>query len=241
MDLILAYLLYLLAVLLYLATTRWMLLDALRRGRGWIRWQVLLHVFTFFVAVPVWLVRRRRWPVAVEIDRPRRRKLTALALGIVASSFTLSAAVDWFLTTYYQVARVEGMAMSPTINDQDRLIVSKRVYLAGDPAIGDIVMLRYPRDPEKSFVMRVIATGGDEVSLMGGVVFRNGRETDEPYLTNQSQDHWGPEVVPEGAYFVMGDRRDNSSDSRHWGFVPREYVVGRVSVRWWPLSARRQF
>jgi signal peptidase I len=235
-------LVYLLVVLLYLAITRWMLVDAVRRGRGWIRWQVLLHVASLVVAVPAWLVRRRRWPVAVEIDRPRRRKLTALAFGIVAFSFTLSPAVAWGVTTYlYQVARVEGAAMSPTINDQDRLIVNKRVYLAGDPAIGDIVMLRYPRDPEKTFVKRVIATGGDEVRIVGGIVFRNGRETDERYLTYRSQDQWGPEIVPEGTYFVMGDRRDNSSDSRHWGFVPREYVLGRVTVRWWPLSARRRF
>ena len=115
------------------------------------------------------------------------------------------------------------------------------MYLAGDPAIGDIVMLRYPRDPEKTFVKRVIATGGDEVHIVGGVVFRNGRETGAPYLTYRSQDRWGPEVVPEGTYFVMGDRRDNSSDSRHWGFVPREYVLGRVTVRWWPLSAQSRF
>jgi signal peptidase I len=195
-----------------------------------------------FVAVPVWLVRRRRWPVTVEIDRPRRRKLTALALGIVAASFTLSPVVAWFVTTYlYQAARVEGMAMSPTINDQDRLIVNKRAYLASDPAIGDIVMLRYPRDPQKTFVKRVIASGGDEVHIVSGVVFRNGRKTDEPYLTHRSQDEWGPGVVPEGTYFVMGDRRDNSSDSRHWGVVPREYVLGRVAVRWWPLSAPRRF
>ena len=135
----------LLGLLLYLAVTRWMLLDAVQRGRGWIRWQVLLHVATMLVAVPVWLV------------------------------------------------------------------------------------------------MRVIATGGDELQSVGGVVFRNGRESDEPYLTRRSHDDWGPEVVPEGAYFVMGDRRDNSSDSRHWGYVPREYVVGRVTLRWWPLSARRGF
>ena len=85
------------------------------------------------------------------------------------------------------------------------------------------------------------ATGGDEVHIVGGVVFRNGRETDGPYLTYRSQDNWGPEVVSEGTCFVMGDRRDNSSDSRHWGFVSREYVLGRVTVRWWPLSARRRF
>jgi signal peptidase I len=239
LDLIL---LELFALLVHLAITRWMLLDAVRRGRGWIRWQVLLQLASLIVAVPVWLVRRRRWPVAVEVDRPRRWKLTALACAIVAASFTLTPVVGWFVTTHlYQTARVEGGSMSPTVNDQDRLIVNKHVYRAGDPAIGDIVMLRYPLDPEKVFLQRVIAAGGDEVRIVGGNVFRNGRATDEPYLTYRSQDDWGPKVVPAGFYFVLGDRRNNSSDSRTWGFVPREYVLGRVTVRWWPLSARRRF
>jgi signal peptidase I len=133
--------------------------------------------------------------------------------------------------------------MSPTVNDQDRLIVIKRVYRAADPAIGDIVMLRYPRDPSKSFIKRVIASGGDEVRIVDGVVFRNDSKVDEPYVleANRSHDKWGPEIVPEGSYFVMGDRRNNSADSRYWGFVPRAYIQGRVGMRFWPLSARRRF
>jgi signal peptidase I len=180
-----------LSVLLYLAIARWMLLDAVRRDRGWIRWQVLLYVVPLLGAVPAWLVRRRRWPVAVEIDPPRRRKLTALAVGIVAAIFTLSSAVSWIVTTYlFQIARVEGQAMATTLNDQDRLLVNKCAYRDADPAIGDIVMLRYPRNPEKTFVMRVIATGGEEVQIASGVVMRNGRETDEPYLAYRSHDNW---------------------------------------------------
>jgi signal peptidase I len=221
----------------------WMLLDAVRRGRGWVRWQLLL-LFLSVLAVPVWLLRRRRWPVTVTIDRARQVKLAALAAGIVAASFTLSPILGSVVTTHlFRVARVAGQAMSPTLNDQDRLIVNKRVYRSGDPAIGDIVMLRYPLDPRKTFVTRVIASGGDAVRIVNGVVFRNGDRVDEPYVleANRSQDHWGPQVVPEGTYFVMGDRRNNSSDSRHWGVVPREHILGRVTTRWWPLSTRRRF
>ena len=234
----------LLALLLYFAIALWMLLDAVRRGRGWVRWQLLLYFLTAVVAVPVWLVRRRRWPVTVEINRARRMKLAALAAGIVVTTFTLTPVLTSFVTTYlFQAARVEGQAMSPTLNDQDRLIVNKRVYRDGDPAIGDIVMLRYPVDPRKQFVKRVIASGGDEVQIVDGIVFRNGGRVDETYVpeANRSRDHWGPQVVPERSYFVMGDRRNNSSDSRHWGFVPREHIVGRVTVRWWPPSARGRF
>ena len=232
-------LLELLLLPLYFAISLWMLLDAVRRGRGWIRWQVLLQLLSL-VAVVIWLVRRRRWPVTVQINRSRRLKFAAVSLAIVAASFILPPAVTTYL---FQVARVEGEAMSPTLNNQDRLIISKHVYLSGDPSIGDIVMLRYPRDPQKSFVKRVIASGGDEVHIMDGVVFRNGGRVDEPYVmeANRTHDDWGPDVVPAGTYFVMGDCRNNSSDSRDWGFVPREYVLGRVTTRWWPLSARRRF
>ena len=133
--------------------------------------------------------------------------------------------------------------MSPTLNNEDRLVVNKLAYRRESPAIGDIVMLRYPLDPEKTFVKRVIASGGDDVRIVNGTVLRNGDRVDEPYVLeeNRGEDDWGPEVVPEGTYFVMGDRRNNSSDSRHWGFVPREYILGRVATRWWPLSAQRRF
>jgi signal peptidase I len=79
--------------------------------------------------------------------------------------------------------------------------------------------------------------------MVDGVVFRNGAPEDESYVleANRSHDAWGQETVPHGTYFVLGDRRNGSSDSREWGFVPREYVLGRVTTRWWPLSARRRF
>jgi signal peptidase I len=225
--------------ILNVALSLWLLIDAVRRGRGWVRWQVLLH-FVFLLAVPIWLVRRRQWPVTAEIGRARQLKLAALSVAIVAVSLSTAPVLTEY---FFQVARVEGQAMSPTLNNQDRLIVNKRVYRTGDPAIGDIVMLRYPLDPEKTFVKRVIASGGDEVRIVNGVVFRNGVRVDEPYVldAHRSYDQWGPEVVPEGAYFVLGDHRNNSSDSRVWGFVPRQYMLGRVTTRWWPLRAPRRF
>jgi len=141
------------------------------------------------------------------------------------------------LTTFvFQVARVEGQSMAPTLMDQDRLIVDKFIYRNSTPQRGDIVMLLYPLNPDKSFVDRVIAEEGDTVRIVDGRVYVNDVLQPDDYvsLEYRSHDEWGPAIIPEGYYFVMGDHRNNSSDSRHWGMVPRKYITGRVRIRWWP-------
>jgi signal peptidase I len=147
------------------------------------------------------------------------------------------------VTFGFQVARVEGHSMAPTLEDQDRLIVNKLAYRIGEPHISDIVMLYYPNDPNKSFVKRVIAEEGDQVRIVDGKVYRNDFHLDDSFVPPdyRSHDDWGPQVIPEGYYFVMGDHRNNSSDSRHWGFVPKKYIIGKVQLRWWPLGHARLF
>jgi signal peptidase I len=157
----------------------------------------------------------------------------------------VSAAVyaTLIVTFGFQVARVEGQSMVPTLEDQDRLIVNKLAYQLHDPAIGDIVMLYYPEDPSKSFVKRVIGREDDTLRSVGGKVYRNEMLLDDDFipLEFRSQDTWGPLVVRRGYYFVMGDHRSNSSDSRAWGEVPKRYIIGKVQVRWWPLNHARLF
>ncbi|HXW05016.1 MAG TPA: signal peptidase I [Vicinamibacterales bacterium] len=165
---------------------------------------------------------------------------------VVAWLKTLASAAVYatlIVTFGLQVARVEGQSMAPTLADQDRLIVNKLAYRLGEPQVGDIVMLYYPLNPEKSFVKRIIAAEGDQVRIVDGRVLRNDVPLNDDYVPPEyrSHDDWGPEVVPEGYYFVMGDHRNNSSDSRHWRFVPKKYVIGRVQLRWWPLSEARLF
>jgi signal peptidase I len=147
------------------------------------------------------------------------------------------------VTFGFQVARVEGQSMAPTLADQDRLIVNKLAYRLGEPHVGDIVMLYYPLNPNKSFVKRVIAEEGDQVRVVDGRVYRNDVPMDDTFvpLEYRSHDDWGPQVVPEGYYFVMGDHRNNSSDSRHWGFVPKKYIIGKVQLRWWPIPQAKVF
>ena len=170
-----------------------------------------------------------------------------IAEEVVAWLKTLASAAVYatlIVTFGFQVARVEGQSMAPTLENQDRLIVNKAAYrFFEEPQIGDIVMLYYPLNPDKSFVKRVIAREGDQVRIVDGRVYRNDVLINDDYVPAEyrSHDDWGPEVVPEGQYFVMGDHRNNSSDSRHWKWVPKKYIIGKVQLRWWPLPHARLF
>jgi len=172
--------------------------------------------------------------------------LNRLGEELVAWLKTLASAAVYatlIVTFGFQVARVEGMSMAPTLQDQDRLIVNKLAYRLSDPKVGDIVMLYYPLKPEKSFVKRIIAEEGDQVRIVDGRVFRNDVPLDDSYVPPEfrSHDDWGPRVIDEGYYFVMGDHRNNSSDSRHWGLVPKKYIIGKVQLRWWPMGHAKVF
>jgi signal peptidase I len=173
-------------------------------------------------------------------------RLAQVKEELVAWAKTLVSAAVYavlIVTFGFQVARVEGQSMAPTLEDQDRLIVNKLVYRIGEPRRGDIVMLYYPLNPEKSFVKRVIAEEGDTVRIVDGQVYVNDVPLQDDYVPAEfrSHDDWGPQVIPEGYDFVMGDHRNNSSDSRHWGMVPKKYIIGKVQVRWWPVPTARVF
>jgi signal peptidase I len=180
-------------------------------------------------------------------DRPAASHgLTRVGEEIVAWFKTLASAAVYatlIVTFGFQVARVEGQSMAPTLADQDRLIVNKLVYRLAEPRRGDIVMLYYPLNPDKSFVKRVIAEEGDTVRIVDGRVYVNNVPLHDDYVPPEfrSHDDWGPQVISEGYYFVMGDHRNNSSDSRHWGLVPKKYIIGKVQIRWWPIPNVRLF
>jgi signal peptidase I len=181
------------------------------------------------------------------LDR-RSPRLARVANDAVVWLKTLGSAAVYatlIITFGVQVARVEGHSMAPTLADHDRLIINKAAYISwiGEPEVGDIVMLYYPNKPEQAFVKRVIAKEGDRVRIVAGKVYHNDSLLDDSFLPSEyrSHDDWGPEVVPEGYYFVMGDNRNNSFDSRHWRFVPKRYIVGKVQLRWWPMPQTRLF
>ena len=209
----------------------WTALDAARRGQNWFAWSVAVGLTG--VAVLGWLVARRRF----QPGSPR--SAVALTAGILAVLALQGLVMANVRDSLYQVARVEGSAMSPTLNDQDRADRRQGAYRSSTPRRGDVTMLLYPLNPAKKFVKRVIAEEGDQVRIDRGQVLVNDVPVDEPYVAaeSRSRDNFGPIVVPQGYCFVMGDRRNNSSDSRHWGFVPTKYIVGKVVYRWWPQGA----
>jgi signal peptidase I len=181
-----------------------------------------------------------------ELTRPPSTAWARMGQELLSGVQTLVSAAVYatvIVTFGFQVARVDGLSMAPTLEDHDRLIVNKLVYELGDPRPGDIVMLYYPLNPEKMFVKRVIAKEGDTVRIVDGRVYVNDVPLHDDYVPAEfrSHDDWGPQVVQQGYYFVMGDHRNNSSDSRHWGPVPKKYIVGKVKVRWWPLQDAKIF
>lgn len=176
----------------------------------------------------------------VPLHRPTLARRIGEEFVAWVKTFASAAVYASLIVTFgFQVARVEGKSMEPTLQDQDRLIVNKAVYQFFDePQPMDIVMLYYPRDPDKSFVKRIIAKEGDTVRIENGQVFVNEVPLPDSFVPPEFRSHenHGPEVVQESYYFVMGDHRNNSSDSRHWGQVPQKYVIGKVQLRWWPLA-----
>ena len=144
-----------------------------------------------------------------------------------------------------QPVKVEGTSMLPRLHDGERIFVNKLIYYddyrwAPKVDRGDIIVFWFPDDPSKSYIKRVIGLPRDTVEIHEGTVRVNGRDLDEVYLDqrlNLSHKSEAPIYVKPGYYFVMGDNRDNSSDSRGWGLVPKKYIYGKALFRYWPLTA----
>lgn len=137
----------------------------------------------------------------------------------------------------YQPVKVEGTSMQPELLDQERIFVNKFVYHFEEIHRGDIVVFWYPKDPSKSFIKRVLGVPGDVVSIREGQVYINGQLVEERYVPRgyQDADSYPLVRVREGHYYVLGDHRNASNDSRSWGLVPRKYIYGKAVFRYWPV------
>src|SRR5580704_7260423 len=138
----------------------------------------------------------------------------------------------------YQPVKVEGTSMAPLLSDQERIFINKFVYRFEPIQRRDVVVFWYPLDHSKSFIKRVIGLPGESVEIRQGVVYVNGRAIDEPYVPAQYEDmsDYGPVRVAKDSYFVMGDHRISSNDSRVFGAVPSKFIYGRAVFAYWPVD-----
>jgi signal peptidase I len=138
----------------------------------------------------------------------------------------------------YQPVKVEGTSMAPLLSDQERIFINKFVYRFEPIQRGDVVVFWYPLDRTKSFIKRVVGLGGETVEIRQGQVYVNGIVVQEPYVPPQYEDlsDFGPMRVPKDSYFVMGDHRISSNDSRVFGPVASRYIYGRAVFAYWPVD-----
>lgn len=178
----------------------------------------------------------------VRLSRESRQGLWTESLRLVRDVFLIIVVFILFGVFAVQPVVVEGTSMLPQLHDGERLLVNKLVYYKfksiswGHLERGDIVVFWYPSDPDKSYVKRIIGLPGETVEVRNGKVYIDGKELNEPYLDTIHNQNLRDNVlksVDQHYYFVMGDNRDNSSDSRVWGLVPEKYIYGKAFFRYW--------
>jgi signal peptidase I len=170
-------------------------------------------------------------------DRSSSMGTGGAGLGLWLRDLFIAAVASVLIITFlYQPVRVEGTSMLPRLEDRDRLFINKFVYHVSSIERGDVVVFRYPRDPEKSYIKRVIALPGDQLRIDHGRVFVNGKPLREPYVPAEYRDNRSVAemTIPADSYYMMGDHRSISSDSRDFGSVDRSLIYGKAAFVYWP-------
>lgn len=156
--------------------------------------------------------------------------IVSIAIAVVLAFF-----IRYFIVELYLV---DGPSMRPTLQSAERLVVNKFIYRFRHPERGEILVFRYPRDPSRDFIKRVIAVPGDTIEIRDGRVYVNAALLNEPYILSKTRGNYPLATVPDGHIFVMGDNRNNSEDSRFAdvGFVPFDLIKGKAMLVFWPVS-----
>ena len=156
-----------------------------------------------------------------------------------AISIIVAIALAFLIRTFIvELYIVDGPSMRPTLENHERLVVNKFIYNFHEPERGDVLVFRYPRDPSRDFIKRVIALPGDTIEIKDGQVFVNDQLQNETYILEKTRTEYPKAKIPEGTIFVMGDNRNNSEDSRFSdvGFVPFNLIKGKAILIFWPLD-----
>lgn len=169
-------------------------------------------------------------------ENPKKSILREIISWIVTVAVAIFIAL--FIVNFIIInSNIASGSMESTIMTGDRLFGNRLAYTFSEPERGDIIIFEYPDDPEQLYVKRIIGLPGETVEIKDGVTYIDGVPLDEPYLNETPTGDFGPYVVPEGCYFVMGDNRNNSNDSRYWvnTYVPEEAIVAKASIIYWPI------
>lgn len=153
----------------------------------------------------------------------------------IVETIVLALVIYWVVSLGFLQFRVIQTSMEPNFHDGQRLVVSKLAYLFHPPERGDVIIFHPPNNPGKDYIKRVIGLPGETVAIRKGRVYIDGRRLKEPYIAEVNRSgSWGPFIVGQDEYFVLGDNRDNSSDSRSWGMLPGKNIIGKAWLSCWP-------
>jgi len=190
-------------------------------------------------------VRRRVAAIAGQVratlatGRPYWRRARATVLEAVKTLFIAFLLAQLIMVSVAQAFQVDQYSMEPTLLPHDRVLVGKFMYRLREPARGDVIVLRYPRNPERNYIKRVVGLPGETIRIARGKVFVNGKPITEPYFDGEVVGEFGPLRVPPDAVFVMGDNRNNSEDSRAFGPLKKQLIVGQAVLIYWPPQRAR--
>lgn len=171
-------------------------------------------------------------------DPTARPMPTAVFYRELIETLLLTLLIFWAVNAVTGRFRIEGQSMLPTLHEGEYVLINKLAYYFDEPQRGDIIVLHYPRDRSRDFIKRVIGLPGDTVEIGDEEVAVNGVVLNEPYISAPASTS-GTWVVPDDSFFVMGDNRNNSSDSRNWSFLPRSDIIGKAWVIYWPIDAAK--
>ena len=175
-----------------------------------------------------------------QIAEPQERPLWIRFLLETVQTLVLALILYLLIDSVVARVRVEKVSMLPTVHPGEFVLVNKLAYRFGEIEHGDIVVFHYPMDPNDDYIKRVIGVPGDVVEIKDGVVWVNDTAWDEPYISSPPA-YSGSWTVPENSLFVLGDNRNQSSDSHTWGFVPTSNIVGKAIAVYWPFDQIKTF
>ena len=178
-------------------------------------------------------------PRAMLPPAPAVKPVRMGGLGVWLRDLIISLAISAFIIIFlYQPVKVEGTSMMPSLDDQERIFVNKFVYRLESIERGDVVVFRYPRDPSKSYIKRVIGMAGDHIRIEAGQVYVNDEVLNEEYVPAEYADarSYPETIVPAASFFVLGDHRSMSNDSRDFGPVNQNFIYGKAVFGYWPMD-----